>query len=279
MIPKNAINAWRQQVPWNLDEQVEQDLSLSRAIADLYSDPFLQDHLAFRGDTALQKIHFPAPVRFSENLDFSLINPSPIDIILDHIKDMLSWLAIPTLKIADGKVTLYYKFVSATNEDTKLRIKIDINTQEHYQMLGVIQKNFSIENPWYTGNVNVSTYHLEELLGIKTRALFQRKKGRDLFDLYFTMRQLDPDFEKIIQTFNFYLEHSGLSISRANFEENLYKKVTSQSFINDVYALAPNDTGFEVIEAMKYVHQNLITLLPGEPWKGDLTTYLYSLTE
>ena len=36
---------------------------------------------------------------------------------------------------------------------------------------------------WFTGAAKVLTYDLDELLGTKLRALYQRKKGRDLFDL------------------------------------------------------------------------------------------------
>ena len=43
-----------------------------------------------------------------------------------------------------------------------------------------------MENSWFTGSAELTTYHFEELLGTKLRALYQRKKGRDLYDLYTT---------------------------------------------------------------------------------------------
>lgn len=279
MIPQNAIHAWRNKVPWNLDEQIEQDLLLSRAIVDLYSDTFIQDHLAFRGGTALQKLYFEVPYRYSEDLDFVQISPGPIGIILDHVKNKMAWLGKPTWKAGEGRITLYYKYHPTTDENINFRIKLEINTREHYQALGVIQKEYSVENHWYTGTAQVTTYPLEELLGTKTRALYQRKKGRDLFDLYLSMRQLNPNPAIIAQVFNFYLQQSGLLVSRANFEENLFNKITNQNFLNDIHALLPNEykTGFEIIDAMQYVHKNLISLLPGEPWKGDFESHLSEL--
>ncbi len=279
MIPKNAVDAWRKQVPWNLDGQLEQDLLLSKAILDLYSDPFIQDHLAFRGDTALQKLYFDCPCRYSEGLDFVQVNASPIDIILDHVKSKMDWLGKPTCKVGEGRITLYYKFQPTIDETINLRIKLEINTREHYQLLGITQKDYAIENPWASGMASVTTYHLEELLGTKTRALYQRKKGRDLFDLYHAMRQLNPNPDQIAEAFCFYLVKSGLSVSRANFEENLFNKVTNRSFLNDIYAFVPNEyrTGFEVVDAIRHVHRNLITLLPGEPWESDLEAHLSSL--
>lgn len=40
-----------------------------------------------------------------------------------------------------------------------------------------------MRSPWFHGEALLLTYCAEELLGTKMRALYQRKKGRDLFDL------------------------------------------------------------------------------------------------
>lgn len=56
MIPRAYITAWRSEAPWPLDSQVEQDLVLSRALADIFSHPGLMNELAFRGGTALHKL-------------------------------------------------------------------------------------------------------------------------------------------------------------------------------------------------------------------------------
>lgn len=65
-----------------------------------------------------------------------------------------------------------------------MKLKIEINTQEHFTILEHQQKLFSVSSDWINGEAEIRTYQLEELLGIKLRALFQRKKGRDLFDLW-----------------------------------------------------------------------------------------------
>jgi|SRR5580704_4831284 hypothetical protein len=68
MIPMMNIIAWSNIVPWAELRQVEQDLIISRAIVDLFSDPFLREQLLFRGGTSLNKLHFPAPIRYSEDI-------------------------------------------------------------------------------------------------------------------------------------------------------------------------------------------------------------------
>lgn len=90
MIPRRYIQQWRNNVPWTMDSQVEQDLIISRALIEMFNNPTLRDHVAFRGGTAFLK-----------------------------------------------------------------------------------------------------TYELEEMAGTKMRALYQRKKGRDLFDLYIILKTID----------------------------------------------------------------------------------------
>lgn len=91
MIPRANITAWRAQAPWPLDSQVEQDLILSRALAEIYSHPKLIDGLAFRGGTALHKLFFQSPGRYSEDLDFVQMKPGPIGSLLDELRSVLAF--------------------------------------------------------------------------------------------------------------------------------------------------------------------------------------------
>lgn len=111
MIPRANITAWRAQAPWPLDSQVEQDLILSRALAEIYSHPKLIDGLAFRGGTALHKLFFQSPGRYSEDLDFVQMKPGPIGSLLDELRSVLdSWLGEPTRKRSTDSVKLLYRF-------------------------------------------------------------------------------------------------------------------------------------------------------------------------
>ena len=72
MIPAMNIVAWGQSVPWVDQRQVEQDLIISRALVEIFSNPFLSKELRFRGGTALNKLHFAKPFRYSEDIDFTM---------------------------------------------------------------------------------------------------------------------------------------------------------------------------------------------------------------
>ena len=78
MIPADFITEWRAHAPWVRDQQVEQDLILSRALVEVYKDPALAETLAFRGGTALYKLYLAPPARYSEDIDFVQIRQEPI---------------------------------------------------------------------------------------------------------------------------------------------------------------------------------------------------------
>ncbi len=85
MIPEVFIENWRKTVPWQMTEQIQQDLMISRALIDLYNDPHVKDALVFRGGTALNKLFINLPARYSEDLDFVQKNADPIGQTIDAI--------------------------------------------------------------------------------------------------------------------------------------------------------------------------------------------------
>ena len=78
MIPRDYIIEWHSTVPWKSDVQVEHDLIISRAIVEIFNSELCKSKLAFRGGTALHKIHLAAPLRYSEDLDFVQREPEAI---------------------------------------------------------------------------------------------------------------------------------------------------------------------------------------------------------
>ena len=92
-IPAQNIVVWGNVVPWADQRQVEQDLIISRAMVEIFSDRMLQGALRIRGGTALNKLHFPAPLRYSEDIDLVRTSTGPIGSILDRLRLVLEpWL-------------------------------------------------------------------------------------------------------------------------------------------------------------------------------------------
>lgn len=111
-------------------------------------------------------------------------------------------------------------------------------------------------------------YHLDELLGTKLRALYQRKKGRDLYDLWLALDTGKPNPDRVVECFRRYMEHDGVAVSRAEFEANLAAKLASAVFLEDLRLLVPPEVEYDPAKAAAVVKNELIAKLPGEPWKG-----------
>ena len=209
MIPQRYIEEWKGQAPWPNDAQVEQDLVIARALVEMFSDDLLKQSLAFRGGTALHKLYVKPQVRYSEDIDLVQINSEPINPILKRIREKLTFLG--TKRIVKQHIhnnTIIYRFETEIQPIINMRLKIEINTREHFNVLGIKEIPFKVENTWFSGECNLSGYELEELLGTKLRALYQRRKGRDLFDLYWTMINHDVDVEKLLHCYKTYMEYS-----------------------------------------------------------------------
>jgi predicted nucleotidyltransferase component of viral defense system len=77
MISVRAITAWRAEAPWSSDDKVEQDYLLSKAVAAIFEDSFLAQHVAMRGGTVLHKGHLAPASRYSEDIDLVKVSDRP----------------------------------------------------------------------------------------------------------------------------------------------------------------------------------------------------------
>lgn len=255
MIPQAYIDAWRAQAPWRSDAKVEQDLIICRAIVGVFSNPVLAKHLVFRGGTAMHKMFFSPPRRYSEDIDLVQIEGGPIGPIFDALRETLTPIfGTPQRKQGPGVVTLTYRMVSESPPVIPLKLKVEINSREHFTVLGAQKKPFAITSPWFTGHCDISTFSLNELLATKLRALYQRRKGRDLFDLWLGLTEGKADAQQMISTFRKYMEFAGLKVSRAEFVANLAAKRQHPGFASDLGDLLPVgaeydfEAGFAVVE-------------------------------
>ena len=89
MIPHDYISDWRREAPWVEDVQIEQDLVISRALVEIFSQPLLHDALAFRGGTALYKLHLRPAARYSEDIDLVQIRAEAAGPVIDTLREVL----------------------------------------------------------------------------------------------------------------------------------------------------------------------------------------------
>lgn len=267
MIPEIFIEKWRKNAQWRTLAMVEQDLIISRGLAELYSQPKIQSSLAFRGGTALNKLFTQSPVRYSEDIDLVQIAPEPIGDTLDAIRNALdSWLGEPKRKITERGIKLFYRYIAI--DGTPAKLKVEINTTEHFHILPLQTIKHEVDSEWFNGTANVLTYQINELMASKLRALYQRRKGRDLFDLWHVTSQKLIDVEQVILVFEQYSKHDQLQISRAMFEQNLHLKKQSKDFVADILILLASGKTWDFNEAIKIVSEQIVAKLKGDPWQG-----------
>jgi len=136
MIPKIFITQWKKNAPWKNDYQVEQDLIIGRALVEIFSDSELKEQLAFRGGTALHKLFLKPQVRYSEDIDLVQIKSGSIGDILTLLREKLQFLGTANYTASRHNATLIYRFESEAEPIVRLKLKIEINTREHFTVFG-----------------------------------------------------------------------------------------------------------------------------------------------
>jgi len=269
VIPVANITAWRRHAPWAEDRLVEQDLVLSRALVEMFSHPVVAERAAFRGGTALHKLFFEPRGRYSEDIDLVQREPGPIGPLVDAIREVLDpWLGEPGWNAGGDRFRLQYRFETTSAPVVRMRVKIEINTREHFAVHGFATRTLAVDNPWFGGTAEVVTYSLSELLATKLRALYQRRKGRDLFDLWLGLQHPEADPGPILDAFGRYTAFGGTSITRAQFDANLAAKMSDDVFLGDLRPLVRTGVAYQPEVAFELVHRMLVARLAGEPWKG-----------
>jgi predicted nucleotidyltransferase component of viral defense system len=242
MIDSEIVNAWRANAPWREPSMVEQDLVLSRALVVLFSQPLVRETCTLRGGTALNKLVFAPPARYSEDIDLVQEIPGPIGALLDVVRACLDpWLGRARFETNQRMNTLVWRFQSSAETPVALRLKVEINSREHGWVGRPEFVPYSVSTPWFSGTADVATVSLPDLLATKLRALYQRRKGRDLFDLHTVMERFsDLDWPKVVSGFRDVMAREGRSLSWQDLVANMETKLSHRLFAEDVPSLLPS---------------------------------------
>ena len=198
--------------------------------------------------------------KYSEDIDLVQINADPINPILKRIREKLTFLGTKrTVKQHIHNNTIVYRFDTETLPVINMRLKIEINTREHFNVLGLKILPYTVQNMWFSGSCNLTGYELEELLGTKLRALYQRRKGRDLFDLYWAMTHSNVNTDKVIKCYKSYMEFSvEKPPTQKQFLLNMEEKILDKEFTDDIYAILRNDVEYDSLSAYDLIKKALI---------------------
>jgi len=277
-ITRQDILAHQAVVPWAAQYQVEQDLLLCRAMAALFDDAFLSGQIAMRGGTLLHKAHLAPASRYSEDIDLVVVGTRPEDHVRRAIRRVLTdVLGEPktsvwdTLKLAlrnavqpSRVLRMTYSLPSIIEPGRMLDIVIEANVTERKPHRAVVEIPFSFPFRDKPVQTRIKGYDIHEMLGTKTRAMFQRKRGRDLFDLYWALtksaKPVDP--AAIIESFQHYMKQEGTTAGRAEFVGILEAHLKDRGFCSDMELLLRHGITYDPQTAGSYVKTHLLSLLP-----------------
>jgi len=232
LIPIAYLREWSAYAPWPDLTQVEQDQIICRALCDLFTSNRLQGKIAFRGGTAIHKLLLSKPLRYSEDIDLVQTQTEAIGTTVDAIRDALSWLGKPKRSWAAHSMHLIFSF-APEDGGSQLKLKVEINTREHESLYGLKTYPFEVNSGWHQAKAEIVSFEPDEIFGTKLRALLQRRKNRDLFDLNEGLRQVGLDPDRVIECFRHYLAFEEHPIDNANAEERMLKKL-NQSLTEDI---------------------------------------------
>lgn len=257
MISAQDIALWSLDHPWQTSNQVEQDLLLSQAICAIANDSLLGSELLLRGGTAYHKLFLPEPYRYSEDLDYVRTTMGGIGDIMKRLTALGSELGyrVSTKMGLYPKVIWRFSFADGVTG----KIKIEINTFERSPMMAPCEKPHSVACNYCSLEARVPTFQPEELVATKLRALYQRSKGRDLFDLWLALVVLELDPADILAAFPAYRPEN---VTGRMIAENLATKLSDHQFLHDMdYLIRPNGLRYGPREAAEVVMNRLIALI------------------
>jgi hypothetical protein len=193
--------------------------------------------------------------------------------VLDALRAVLEpWLGHAQFDQSPVAPKLRFRVEAEDGSGVPIRLKVEINTREIEAFDPPLALPFRLDNPWFAGEVDVPTFSHEEMLATKLRALLQRDKGRDLYDLAHALETFPTlDARRVADVFARYLALSNQTISRAQAQERMFAKLANPRFLIDIRPLLPAEqaeqlTDVSTKDSFRRVFDAFVERVPGEPW-------------
>lgn len=269
MIPTAYITRWSAVAPWPTELQIEQDLVLSRLIVEIANSPELGPELALRGGTCLHKLHLPTALRYSEDLDYVRRTTTPGGAIVDALRDLTARVGLTENRRVFKRDMITFVCGAPGESSGMIRIKIETNIAETDCYLPRTTVPYAVKNPWFSGEAEVSNFELDELMSTKFRALYQRTKGRDLFDLWHTLETCEIDDVRIVAGLYHYMKDAAFTYPQ--LAQNLRAKLADPEFAADLESLVVSmPSGYSPQTAADLVIERLGSHLRNAPRIEDV---------
>ncbi len=218
MIDKREIMDFSREFGLNANV-IEKDYVIGWVLSVVSSHPEIGSSWVFKGGTCLKKCYFET-YRFSEDLDFTLTNPDHLnqEFLTNAFNEISEWtyekagIELPTETIrfevyenprgsnsAQGRIG--YRGPMQKRGDLP-RIKLDLTVDEVLVLNPVLREVHHPYSDRPDEGIHVQCYSFEEVFAQKIRALAERERPRDLYDVVHLYRhdELKPDQSLILGT-------------------------------------------------------------------------------
>lgn len=228
----------------------ELDMRLANALNAIYSDELLSSHLYLKGGTAINKLYLQKTARLSVDLDFNAIGRKE-DVMAERnkLRDKIMLLLREQDKEHNMKKKDTYEQTTIKVRYTpvfgpsKQYMKVEISNIERFPVLGKAVKEFKV--PGSEDIIKINTYTIEELMATKLRALYDRLKGRDIYDLHF-LSSFDFDRTLVRKLVLYYIYRSKKTFNPKLFFKNIDNKFMSGKYTDDVSTFIRGDIQFSI---------------------------------
>ena len=133
-------------------------------------------------------------------------------------------------------------------------------------MFPMVRVPFSVQNDWFSSQCDVLTYELDELVGTKVRALYQRLKGRDFFDVYTALASGELDLGRVMTAYDRYLRFvASHAPTYKEYVLNMDEKMQNPEFLGDTTDLLRPKLEYNPQAAWERVRDEIVAkLLPSK---------------
>tara|TARA_R110000744_G_scaffold91550_2_gene177561 strand:- start:329 stop:1798 length:1470 start_codon:yes stop_codon:yes gene_type:complete len=209
---------------------VEKDYALGWILAGINNHPVLRETWVFKGGTCLKKCFFET-YRFSEDLDYTLTDPGHLDaaFLKDAFTEIGEWvyersgIEVPADKLAfdiytnpRGSISCQGKlsYRGPISSRDLPRIKLDLTADERLVLAPV---RVGVFHPYTDApdlGIEALAYAYEEVFGEKVRALAERTRPRDLYDVINLFRNAEarPSPAVMLDVLRQKCEFKGISV-------------------------------------------------------------------
>ncbi len=172
-------------------QTAEKDYFLTLALLVIDESP-LQTRLVFKGGTALHH-HYLPQLRFSEDLDFTSLDK---DISLEEVTSVFEahdFFSVKKQYISPATIKIEkLQYAGILAQPNHIKIEID-----HVQNVVLPPQRHQYRNAWDL-DVTANVMDAREICAEKLRAMSDRSRYRDFYDMYFILREIRPNFDEVV---------------------------------------------------------------------------------